>query len=226
MDSPPAEAPPPREMSVFDLSCSDPGELQEEKAVALQEAQGAVRLINLYCYRDPAWGLELLQRAAPTVERLWVFGAREPHLRAVHAMPRLRRLYVHCNEDLDAAPPELGALPPVHSGLRWLCVYRLPRATLQSLLQAHAGTLEELVMWAGDRGEEEWPESCNDLHSLLGRCGLRALRRLVLRRWDWAYHHRREGCREQLAAVRAALPGVQQVLCGRCDHDHEPEEEC
>ncbi|KAK3928806.1 Indole-3-glycerol phosphate synthase, partial [Frankliniella fusca] len=177
-----------------------------------------VRLDGVCCHRDPAWSLELLQRAAPTVERLGVLNPREPHLRAVLAMPRLRRLAVGCADDaLRAAPPELGALPPGHSGLRWLCVLGLPRAILQSLLQAHRGTLEELELEVGTPGEEVWPYNCSDLHSLLGRCGLRALRILVLRRVWWGDLHTVTACREQLAAVRAALPGVQQVLCSQCD---------
>ncbi|KAK3930045.1 Formin-like protein 7 [Frankliniella fusca] len=216
MDPPPAEAPPPREMNVYGLSRTYPGPRQEEKAAALHEAQGVVLLVYVYCHEDPAWTLELLQRAAPTLERLEVFNPREPHLRAVHAMPRLRRLRVVCNDNaLHAAPPELGALPPGHSGLRWLSVYLLPRATTESLLQAHGGTLEELELYVGTPGEEEWPDSCSDLRSLLGRCGLRALRRLVLWRGGC---HTDTGCREQLAAVRAALPGV-QVLCCRCDRE-------
>ncbi|KAK3919286.1 Teneurin-4 [Frankliniella fusca] len=165
---------------------------------------------------DPAWSLELLQRAAPTVERLEVVCPREPHLRAVHAMPRLRRLRLDCDDALDAAPPELGALPPGHSGLRWLHVSGFPRATTESLLQAHGGTLEELVLWSGTPGERGWPWSCSDLHSLLGRCGLRALRRLLLWR-PGSTSHTVRACGEQRAAVRAALPGV-QVLCGECDH--------
>ncbi|KAK3926504.1 putative disease resistance protein [Frankliniella fusca] len=217
LDPTPAEAPPPREMNVSDLSFFAPGARQEEKAAALQEAQGVVRLVQVYCSRDPAWSLELLQRAAPTVERLEVLSPREPHLRAVLAMPRLRRLFVWGDDGLDAAPPELGALPPGHSGLRWLSVRDLPRATLQSLLQAHRGTLEELELMVGTPGTWEWPRSCRDLHSLLGRCGLRALRRLVLLRLYFSH----TACREQLAAVRAALPGL-QVLCGKCD-DVPPE---
>ncbi|KAK3907419.1 Roquin-1 [Frankliniella fusca] len=218
LDPPPAEVLPSREMNVEDLSESAPGRRLEEKAAALQEAQGVVRLVEVRCDWDPAWSLELLQRAAPTVERLELLSPREPHLRAVLAMPRLRRLQLWCSDDdaLDAAAPELGALPPGHSGLRWLRVLRLPRATLQSLLQAHGGTLEELELDVGTPGEREWPYSCRDLLSLLGRCGLRALRRLVLLRGGCC-SHTDTACREQLAAVRAALPGVQQVLCGQCD---------
>ncbi|KAK3907471.1 MAM and LDL-receptor class A domain-containing protein 1 [Frankliniella fusca] len=211
----PAEALPSREMDMNNLSRSAACARQEEKAAALQEAQGVVRLVQVLCYCDPAWSLELLQRAAPTVERLELLYAREPHLRAVHAMPRLRRLRVYCDDDaVHAATPELGALPPGHSGLRWLHADHLPRATLQCLLQAHGGTLEELELVVGTPGKPSlpWPINCSDLHSLLGWCGLRALRRLVL----WRGAHKGRACREQRAAVRAALPGV-QVLCDVCD---------
>ncbi|KAK3911124.1 E3 ubiquitin-protein ligase TRIM32 [Frankliniella fusca] len=222
LDPPPAQASPPPEMNAYEISLDvrEQGR-REEKAAALQEVLGVVRLVGVWCHSDPAWSLELLQRAAPTVERLELLYPREPHLRAVLAMPRLRRLQLGCDDALDAAPPELGALPPGHSGLRWLSVDYLPRATLQSLMQAHGGTLEELELAVGTPGEREWPRSCSDLHSLLGRCGLRALRTLVLRRW--LYRHTVTACREQRAAVRATLPGVQQVLCGWCDP--VPEEE-
>ncbi|KAK3920212.1 3-oxoacyl-[acyl-carrier-protein] synthase 3 [Frankliniella fusca] len=253
--------------------------IAEEPLVVAPSGPGSVvRLVGVRCHRDPAGSLELLQRAAPIVERLKLYYPREAHLRAVHAMPRLRRLerairamlrrpgyesklalsaetldsgrsryypdamriverrapsaleQSSCSRaiarslqvsTLDAAPPELGALPPGHSGLRWLSVDSLPRATLQSLLQAHGATLEELVLEVGVPAGQRWPFSCSDLHSLLGRCGLRALRRLVLLRW-WS-RHTDTGCREQRAAVRAALPGLQQVLCNYCD-DVQPEE--
>ncbi|KAK3928889.1 E3 ubiquitin-protein ligase TRIM32 [Frankliniella fusca] len=229
LDPPPAQASPPREMDVDELSRDGREQgRREEKAAALQEVLGVVLLVGVWCDSDPAWSLELLQRAAPTVERLEVVGPREPHLRAVHAMPRLRRLQVNCDtcddNALYAAPPELGALPPGHSGLRWLRVWRLPRATTESLLQAHRGTLEELELWVGTPGEKEWPRSCSDLHSLLGRCGLRALRRLVLLRWG-PCSHTDTACREQLAVVRAVLPGVQQVQCDICDPVPDEEEE-
>ncbi|KAK3927507.1 Roquin-1 [Frankliniella fusca] len=214
-DLQPAEASSPLEMNVRHLSLSEPGARQEEKEAALQKAQGVLRLVGVDCYWDPTWSLELLQRAAPTVQRLVMLNARESHLRAVHAMPQLRRLFASSDGALDAEPPELDALPPGHGGLRWLSVSRLPRATLQSLLRAHGGTLEELVLLVGTPGPGEWPYSCSDLHSLLGWCGLRALRRLVLQR-TFSYTH--TGCEEQRAAVRAALPpGELQVLCGTCD---------
>ncbi len=170
-----------------------------------------VRLDAVWCHMDADWSLELLQRAAPTVERLWVLHPREPHLRAVLAMPRLRRLRV--DSDGTPLPAELGALPPGHCGLRWLHVWRLPRATTQALLRLHGATLEELVLYVGTRGGRPWPDSCSDLHVLLGQCGLRALRRLVLWRWS---HHTDTDCRQQREQVRRALPGV-EVLCGECD---------
>ncbi|KAK3931565.1 E3 ubiquitin-protein ligase TRIM32 [Frankliniella fusca] len=222
LDPPPAQASPPREMNAYKSSldgreqCGRCG--RAEKAAALQEVLGVVRLVRVFCDSDPAWSLELLQRAAPTLERLELLCPREPHLRAVHAMPRLQRLHVVYDPALGAAPPELGALPPGHSGLRWLRVDNIPRATLQSLLQAHGGTLEELELEVGTPGEQRWPHNCRDLHSLLGRCGLRALLRLVLRRGWWRDGHTVTACREQLAAVRAALPGVQHLLCSHCAH--------
>ncbi|KAK3913376.1 Spindle and kinetochore-associated protein 3 [Frankliniella fusca] len=203
------------------------GARRAEDAAALQRAVGAVGPIEVRCNDDPDDpSLELLQHAAPTLERLSVIHPRVPHLRAVHAMPRLRRLSLWCGrgplcadgvfgtEVAEPEEPELGALPPEHAGLRWLCVLPLPRATLESLLRAHGGTLEDLELVVGANWNEPWPRGCDDLHLLLGRCGLRALRSLVLFRW--IYSHAAVACRMQLAAVRAALPGS-QVLCRECD---------
>ncbi|XP_052124729.1 uncharacterized protein LOC113206702 isoform X8 [Frankliniella occidentalis] len=220
-DPPPAEALPPREMDVFSISQRrldrDP---QQEKASVLRDAPGVTRLVNVYCNFHPAWSLQLLHRAAPTLERLRVDYPREAHLRAVHAMPRLRRLDVVGDTDLLAQPPELPALPPGHAGLQWLRMEDLPRATTQSLLRAHGCTLEELELVVGTAGSRVWPKSCGDLHSLLQQSGLRALRRLVLRR-DW-YRHEPAACREQRAEVRRVLPGA-EVLCSTCDRVREEE---
>ncbi|XP_052131330.1 uncharacterized protein LOC113209672 [Frankliniella occidentalis] len=200
-------------MNVLLISCSGPTYLQQEKAALLRDAPGVTRLVQVWCHTDPTWSLQLLQRAAPTMEQLVVWCPREAHLRAVHAMPRLRRLYVDGDAALLAQPPELPALPPGHAGLQWLRVDGLPRATTQSLLRAHGGTLEELVLWVGTAGSREWPDSCGDLHSLLQQSGLRALRRLLLVRWS--YSHELAACREQRAQVRRVLPGA-EVLCSRC----------
>ncbi|XP_052124997.1 uncharacterized protein LOC113214752 [Frankliniella occidentalis] len=186
---------------------------EEDKAARLAEAPGVTMLLGVCCDMDPTWSLQLLLWAAPTLERLEVRYPREAHLRAVHAMPRLRRLYVWGGDDaLRAQPPELPALPPGHAGLQWLRV-RLPRATTQSLLRAHGGTLEELELGVGTAGRFEWPYSCGDLHSLLQQSGLRALRRLVLRRGCLPAA---AACIEQRAEVRRVLPGA-RVLCVTCD---------
>ncbi|XP_026291175.1 uncharacterized protein LOC113215725 [Frankliniella occidentalis] len=210
----PPEARPVREMDVEYVSQTDPNARQQDKAALLAEAPGVTLLVGVWCHWDPAWSLQLLQRAAPTVERLSVNSPREAHLRALHAMPRLRRLYVDGDADLYAQPPELPALPPGHAGLQWLRVWGLPRATTQSLLRAHGGTLEELVLWVGTAGSAGWPWSCGDLHLLLQQSGLRALRRLVLGRLGCI--HGPAPCREQRAEVRRVLPGA-EVLCDQCD---------
>ncbi|XP_026289360.1 uncharacterized protein LOC113214267 [Frankliniella occidentalis] len=219
----PPEARPVREMNVLAVSQTKPNERQQEKAALLAAAPGVSRLVGVYCHRDPAWSLQLLQRAAPTLERLSVLYPREAHLRAVHAMPRLRRLSVRGDAALDAQPPELPALPPGHAGLQWLGVCLLPRATTLSLLRAHGGTLGELELVVGTAGSYGWPYSCGDLHSLLQQSGLRALRRLVLRRWAYAYSHEPAACREQRAEVRRVLPGA-EVLCDKCDRHAGTEE--
>ncbi|XP_026280789.2 uncharacterized protein LOC113208138 [Frankliniella occidentalis] len=69
-DPPPAEALPPRELDVNDMSHYGRNEKQQEKAAALRDAPGVTRLVNVWCHMDPAWSLRLLQRAAPTLERL------------------------------------------------------------------------------------------------------------------------------------------------------------
>ncbi|XP_052124748.1 uncharacterized protein LOC113209648 [Frankliniella occidentalis] len=223
--TPPAAVPPPsaaplaargRKMNVRFISVSGPYEDRQEKTALLRDAPGVTRLVNLRCHMDPAWSLQLLQCAAPTLERLSVSCLREAHLRAAHAMPRLRRLDVDGNDAaLDARPPVLPALPPGHAGLQWLRVYNIPRATTQSLLRAHGGTLEELELVVGTAGKKEWPLSCDDLHSLLQQSGLRALRRIVMQRF-FGYSHKAAACSEQLAEVRRVLPGA-LVLCTKCD---------
>ncbi|XP_026293224.1 uncharacterized protein LOC113217512 [Frankliniella occidentalis] len=214
----PGQAPPEvREMDVAEVSPTGPSERQQDKAALLAEAPGVTQVVRLFCHNDPAWSLQLLQRAAPTLERLRVLYPLEPHLRAVHAMPRLRRLDVEGGAPLFAQPPELpavGALSSGHAGLQWLRVQYLPRATTQSLLRAHGSTLEELELLVGTAGRGEWPRICDDLHSLLQQSGLRALKRLVLRRWSSG--HRAAACSEQRAQVLRVLPGA-DVLCVECD---------
>ncbi|KAK3920298.1 Ribosome biogenesis protein ERB1 [Frankliniella fusca] len=215
--APAAPAPHSTELNVWSLVWHAPDRddmvIDVWKADALRRAPGVLRLCQVHCLSDPAWTLGLLQCAAPTVERLSVYNPLESHFRVVVAMPRLRRLCLWCDDDAQyACPPGLAAQRPPGSGdgdgLRWLRVRYLPPATLQALLQVHRRTLEELMLSARTPGPGR-----DDLHKLLGRCQLRALRRLVLRR---DYGHDDGDCAGQRAAVRAVLPGV-QVLCSICD---------
>ncbi|XP_026282673.1 uncharacterized protein LOC113209402 [Frankliniella occidentalis] len=214
LSPPPAEAPPPREMNVKSISCSGPNDDQQQKAAALRDAPGVTRLVHLRCHTDPAWSLRLLQLAAPSLEQLSLHDPGEAHLRAVHAMPRLTRLEVSCEDDaLDAQPPVLPELPWEQAGLRWLSVYRLPSVTLQSLLRAHGRSLEELQLDVGT-GAGGWPWHCQGLHSLLEPCELRSLWSLVLKRAH--VFHQAPMCYQQLAEVKGVLPRT-EVLCEWCD---------
>ncbi|XP_052131303.1 uncharacterized protein LOC127751586 [Frankliniella occidentalis] len=200
-------------MDVDAISDSGADDRQQEKAAALQDAAGVTRLVNVVCREDPIWSLELLQRAAATVEELRLNFPDEAHLLAVHAMPRLRRLEVTGNA--YACVPELPAPLPGAGVLQWLRVDGLPRATTQTLLRALGRSLEVLQMGVGTAGDGEWPFSCDDLPSLLEQCGLRALRRLVLGRIVGCTHAAAP-CDRQRADARRVLPGA-EVLCNWCD---------
>ncbi|XP_026288220.2 uncharacterized protein LOC113213386 isoform X2 [Frankliniella occidentalis] len=177
------------------------------------------RLVGVHCCYDPAWSLQLLRSAAPSVEQLSVWYLRQAHMLAVHAMPRLRRLWL--SHYMEPRSLELGELPQQGNGegLEWLKVYGLPRPTTRSVLQAHAHSLQELVLFVGTAGEQQWPRSCSDLHSLLEQCGLRALRRVVLERGGASSRcsHGRAGCDQQRGEVRRVLHGA-EVLCSKCHH--------
>ncbi|XP_026288213.2 uncharacterized protein LOC113213382 [Frankliniella occidentalis] len=196
--------------------------MQQAKSAALDGALGVERLVGVHCHIDHAWCLQLLQRAAPTVERLGVYRCSRVHLQTVHAMPRLRRLHLTGDGDdsgLEGEPLVLPALPPCHGGLQWLSVDvdSLPHATIKSLLQAHSFSLEELVLQiVRDR-------SYRDLPSLLERCELRALRKLVLDRSHIIYMGLDrtfvplDSCVQARADVRRVLITEAEVLCSRCD---------
>ncbi|XP_026293062.1 uncharacterized protein LOC113217390 [Frankliniella occidentalis] len=212
-------APSQQEMSVEVISLYGPSARQQDKAALLAEALGLTRLVDLNCDHDPAWSLQLLQRVAPTLERLFVLNPLEVHLLRVHAMPRLTRLTVWGGDDVvPTRPLELPALPPGHAGLRWLATHNLARSTTETLLRAHSRTLGVLHLGVGTPGSEGWPVNCGDLDSLLEQSGLRALSWLVLRRYRCS--HEPAACSMQRAEVRRVLPWA-QVLCGRCDDVEE-----
>jgi hypothetical protein len=162
---------------------------------------------RVYCDEDPAWSLQLLGAAGPLLEELEVHNPRREHLEALTAMPRLRRLEVGGQWDAD---PVQGDLP---GSLQWLRVGQLPRDTVTALLRGNRATLRELWLGVWSEGSGEWPFTCSDLPSLLGACGFQCLDRLVLWRTLCCS---RWGCPDQLAAVRAVLPGT-TVQCDLCD---------
>lgn len=156
----------------------------------------------------------VLEKAAPSLEQLDVGElrefARDPQpldlLRGLF-FPRLRRLSVAVEHGVDHGTEPLPALA---TGLRWLRAH-LPRAALEPLVRANAGTLAELELTAGvgDDG----------LADLVAECG--ALRRLVLRRGVLA-RHTRASCAEQVAVLRAAAARAGlAVVCEACCSDRE-----
>ncbi|XP_026271599.2 uncharacterized protein LOC113201857 [Frankliniella occidentalis] len=204
-------SPPPRQSpSLTLLSLHVKGLTRIAKEATMRDVSNAKRLCGLVCNADLAWSLRLLQRAAPSLTELSVRNPAEAHLRAVHAMPRLRRLELSCVDGaLDALPLVLPELPPGHSGLQWLKVEGLRRATLQSLLLAHGRTLEELLLilpWTSMR-----------LDSLLRPCGLRALKSFKLRR-DGVCYQGQCTCHGLRLDVLRVLPAWVQVevSCLKC----------
>lgn len=173
------------------------------------------RLEYVICSEDPAWALDLLRSAAPTLEELHVVHPREEHLLAVHAMPRLQRLALDCYDDfLDDRPPVLPALPRACS-YKWLRVCNAPRPTLESLLQAHSAALDVLWLQAGTPGDGDghFPNYFNDMDALLDHCGVRAARVLL---WRSQSKHDLADCAVQVSAVRRVLPAA-TVQCCSCD---------
>lgn len=104
--------------------------------------------------------------------------------------------------------------------LQWFSVFSVPRVAIKYILQSNRHSLQELVLGVGTRTlygwDPSWPSSCDDLDTFLEQCGLQALRSLTLSRRGEVVSHTPDHCREQLAAVRAALPAV-TVLCEKCD---------
>ncbi|XP_034251510.1 uncharacterized protein LOC117651536 [Thrips palmi] len=183
------------------------------------------------------------------LEELVVLNVPEQHLQSVQRMPNLRKLTLNWSGDeLDEAffylprccrgdtwnwsgdemDEPFFHLPPHHRGLQWLQVLLRPVSTVLSLATAHAATLQELRILCASEGDTPW--HFKDLAEELGRCGLVALRRVVLLRGpapgfpDKKLPHGKESCRRQKHAVWDSLVAadskavrVVTVLCGECD---------
>lgn len=162
------------------------------------------RLKSVHCHRDPAWTLELLTCAAPTLEELQVDGMTEEHLRVVHSMPRLRLLDISGVRAFTGQPPKLPAV--AQSSLWRLRVEKLPRTTLVSMLQAHSRTLAQLWLGVGEA-------PCSGLGDLLRECSLR-LSRVVLYRPGVDPDHN-VYCDAELSEVRSIFPAA-TVQCYTC----------
>lgn len=202
------------ELDMAELTLTGSNLGQDEKEALRQRAVGVRRLRRVWCHEDPDWTLRVLRGSSPTVEEVLLVFPRNEHVSALHAMPRLRRLFVYDGQSVDAAFT-VPALPETQERLHTLEVHRLPRRPLLALLRAHGPALHTLQLWVGTKGCTQWPYSCNDLHRLLGRSCLPALRKLLLRRW--VGHHKRQDCEDQRGALRRALPWA-QVHCEWCDN--------
>lgn len=230
-------------LDVNDETLSGPCERTHEKQKILSDVEkyGVRRLMPVYCDTDPSWALRLLKAAAPLLEELDLWNAEPKHWQLLPTMKRLLRVEVNYYftklAGIGGAKFQLPALPAVDPAdepmrLLWLRVC-LPREAVVDLVQRNAATLRELQVFVGTGGKPDpvqghrgWPWSCGaeELAAVLQQCQLKVLRRLVLRRphkpvmtlcGDFTHHA--EPCRAQMAAVRRALPSVEQVLCGTCD---------
>ena len=171
-------------------------------------------LTHLHCREDPAWTLQLLERAAPRLHELHLVTPSWAHLQVLGTMHQLNKLEVqYYGEDWNR-PMLFSPAPAAHRGLEWLRVSHLPKETTLSLLRAHRRSLRALQLTVGTAGDEAWPAHCSYLPALLGECGLQALRSLLLVRSGC--HHRPADCRAQRTALRAALPAATAVTCDSC----------
>lgn len=181
----------------------------------------------IFCHGNIKWTDELLREVRPTVEELYLQFPLADHVRQVQSMPRLWKLSIRC--DRQCKPIAMPALPGHHKGLRWLSVWRLPLITLCSLLSEHRSTLKTLWLFVGtpsrdtNRTPGRWPYDCPDIHRILDRCRLRALKKLVLVRKTESFirhsniFHDESTCTQQLNSVRNVMDREVEVLCSFCD---------
>lgn len=146
-------------------------------------------------------------------------------------LPRLRRLALLGSKRFYALkfPAEL---PSGHRGLEWLDA-AVWDASLESLIKAHAATLQELRVRTATVFSCCYMPFHEELDAWFKDCRLPALRRVVLVRalpWkDTAGHvhavHEDAACREQMSKLRAVLGRSVAVLCSVCDGAALKEEE-
>lgn len=206
---------------------------EKERCIRTVNEYGVRRLLTVICNNDTDWATKLLIAASPLVEELEVWNVDPEQWLQLQAMPRLYRLEVNTYVFSIRSLPELADRGDEPGGLLWVRTCLDEEAT-ESLLRAHSRTLREVQLFVGTKThsiqdplvptEPRWPWTCSaaDLTALVSRCGLRELRRLVLRRphrpvWTLSgdFCHRAAECRQQLHALRGLFPHA-KVLCGTC----------
>lgn len=148
------------------------------------------------------------------LEELSIWFPSERQLRCVQTMASLRSLYMdfYYGNTVSFHPPLLG-------GLLWLGVnLNVPQKdTILSLIRASAPSLLELRIEA-DYKSVDSDNHFPDLGPFLAACGLRALRRIVLKRTsfdDESLCLEVGDCLLQRRTVQGFLPSV-EVVCDKC----------
>lgn len=235
----------PSRPQVIKWSTSGPGEFCKEKEEFLMKIRRKeIRVLNgVQCIRDRDWSLRLLKlaRKQKELEMLEVMWPRREHLDVVVNMAQLVRLELYMDDHLRDNPPVLEA-KPLKPGqvrmLQFLEVEGVPRATLESLLRLYRDSLQQLEVAVDTPGFTSMPAhkplgpedggrlySSDVLEDILRTCPLPALKVVMLNRIkrsrpkqkrDCKSARQKAACKDQRAALRAALPGV-MVLCEQCD---------
>ncbi|XP_026290052.1 uncharacterized protein LOC113214791 [Frankliniella occidentalis] len=148
------------------------------------------------------------------LKELWMRFPKENQIRCVESMARLRSLLIY-----DYHGPNVTFLPSQHGRLLWLGVGLNTdhKATMLSLIRAHALSLQELHIYCAVSNEGDlqlfyFP----DLGQDLAASGLHALRRLVFRRSTLDPCTEVDACLLQLRSVRGCLPSSVDVVCEAC----------
>lgn len=150
-----------------------------------------------------------------TLEELRIENFTFEHLLSVEWMSKLRKLELVEDEDDDALEFDFTSGT---GRLEQLEVDMGSFSTVLSLVRANADTLQKLDVRCSSRpGDLFW-----SVAKKLQRCGLVALRRLVLRRsfYRSSKDHDSRSCRTQLAALRARLGASVDVECSQCSYSY------